>query len=196
MDDKAVLARAARLEDIARKLYTAGDAAIDAGKQASKEAVAQTEQHMDNRIKKVGHLRDVLQHELVQTQDIIHEAELSFGRALPSISQMSGSGDGDFSMQMSAEDSMDIGNTGDDTDAMEFDTDSALPKKWQTTANVLCRLKESGVRLQEDLKHKVHALRIDGMCRKVTPRYASSDLGRPRKKKEVSEMVEKTFTCI
>eukprot|EP00746_Dinoflagellata_sp_MGD_P007522 gnl/MRDRNA2_/MRDRNA2_114901_c0_seq1.p1 gnl/MRDRNA2_/MRDRNA2_114901_c0~~gnl/MRDRNA2_/MRDRNA2_114901_c0_seq1.p1 ORF type:complete len:796 (+),score=175.66 gnl/MRDRNA2_/MRDRNA2_114901_c0_seq1:144-2531(+) len=200
-DDKALLERAARLEDIARKLYTSGDAAIEAGKTASEEAVAQTEQHMDNRIRKVGHLRDALQQKHEHTQDIIHEAEMSFGRALHSISQMSGSCDAEFSAHLGAEDSMEIGPAGEGADSTDFETDSTLPKKWQATANVLCRLKESGVRLQEDLKHKVHALRIDGMCRKVTPRYASTELGRLRqvrkqRKKHDSEVVEKNFTSI
>lgn len=213
IDDKAVMARAARLEEIARKLCAAGDAAIEAGKQACKEAAAKTEQHMDNRVKKVVKLQDALHKRLVLTQGFIHEAEVSFGRSLlgqlNSTSQMSGSGETDLGAPLLGQDSLELDPSGQGS--LEFDSDVSLSKKWQATANVLCRLKQSGVRLQEDLKHKVHALRIDGRCRKVTPRYASTELGRihrpgepmggqlakvPRKNKQVSEVVEKTFTTI
>jgi hypothetical protein len=204
MDEKTMLARAARLEEITRKLCADGDAAIVKGKEDCREAVAETEQQMDDRIRKVGQLKDALQQELVHTQDTIHEAELSFGCSHRSAQSVSGSVDGDFSAPLSSH--ISLGEMDNEGDSFKFEADSNLPKKWQATANVLCRLKKAGAGLQEDLKLKVQALRIDGKCRKVTPRYASTELGRlhpgdklakvPWKNKQVHQEAEKTFSPI
>merc|ERR1719335_395072 len=48
----------------------------------------------------------------------------------------------------------------------------ALSEKANATLDALQKLKESEAQLREDFKNKDLALRIDEMCRKVTPRNA------------------------
>lgn len=196
-----LLARAVQLEDASFKLCQECDTCIGTRSLACREATALTEEHMDRRVRQMGHVKHALQKQLMATSETIQEAVLTFGKVidvpresvLPDVTKQQLQ---QRPEQSSVDSHLDLGN----------DSTSILSTKLQTTANVLGQLKASGARLQEDLKHKISALRIDGMCRKVTPRYAfelrrhtSNSTCKPpvkNQRKKVPMAVEKQFAAI
>lgn len=182
VDMNQLLADAAALEEEAIRTHKESDIIMNSLIERCNESSKYTDNCINKRIKKVRSLKAALEKQLLETIQIIKAAQNSLAHTnklfdlqnfcVPNASQTLAVGDLEECE----------GGIAEDTDIMAQDVDIcnepidksflALSEKANATLDALQKLKESEAQLREDFKNKDLALRIDEMCRKVTPRNA------------------------
>lgn len=181
MDTNRLLAEASALEDESIRTCQDSDSMISSLMSRCNEATKQTEGCLNKRIKKVTQLKCALEKQLLETIQIIKAAQNSLANTkrvldgqnfiVPNASQTLVCKDLEEYDGGAAEDTDIVPGIDMYNEPVEQSI-VALSQKSQATMDALDRLKESEAQLREDFKNKDLALRIDEMCRKVTPRNA------------------------
>jgi hypothetical protein len=176
---RTLLSRAMRLEENAMRLCNENDACMLHTKRECSRANAATCASMERRIHDVENLKRQIEGHINETEQTMSEAEASLAKIKKKLDSHEAPLrclNKQFSLRDRRTDREHIRDPV--TDDMENHIDAVkksvkiLTAKWQSTKNILDHLKASRQQLQEDLKCKMLAWKIDDSCRKVTPKKA------------------------
>lgn len=176
---RTLLSRAIRLEENSMRLCNENDAAMLHTKRECSRANAAVCASMARKLQEVEKLKRHLEGQIADTDETIAEAEGSLAKIKKKIDSHEAPLrclNKQFSLRDRRTDREHIRDPV--TDDMEGHLESVkksvknLTAKWQSTKNILDHLKASRRAMQEDLKCKMIAWKIDDSCRKVTPKKA------------------------
>lgn len=176
---RILISRAMRLEESAMRLCNENDAAMLHTKRECSRANAATCVSMDRRLQEIEKFKRQLEAQLSETDQTIADGEASLAKTkkkLDSHEHPLRCLNKQFSLRDQRTEREHIRDAV--TDNMESHLDvvkksvKVLTSKWQSTKNMLDHLKAARQQIQEDIKSKTIAWKIDDACRKVTTKKA------------------------
>jgi chromosome segregation ATPase len=179
MDARQLIQAAIHLEEDAMRLCNASDAAMIHTQKECTRAINMALAALARRVDETDELKKKLESQLRETDETIVQTEISLGKTkkkLDSHEVPLNALDKQFHMRNRRTPAESIRDNVQEE--LESHLDSvkksvkALTNKFQSTKDVLEQLKSSKLRMVEDHRSKLAALKIDDACLKVTPRKA------------------------
>jgi len=179
VDTKTLLHRAVRMEEDAMKLCNESDTVMLQTKRECQRATQQAQTSIARRADETDDLKRKLETQIREVDEAISQTEMSLVRTNKKLSNQEiplKALDTQFQMRGNRTDREGIRDPVHEE--MEGHLEvlkksvRMLTQKRDNTTTLLGNLKESRIQLSEDYRNKLHALKIEDACLKVTPRKA------------------------